>query len=209
MRNIEATTSRELFVPEKNVTEATCMAFAPDGKSLAIGHRDGGITIWDVATKRRVRARTVHARFIKALAFSPDGRTLASSGDDRAIEFWDMPSNECHELPRKDRSTVSILEYSPIDDVLAAADFESPFIRLWDSAGKIERPALEGQTGNLLAMAITHDGCTLAAADFRGRITFWDLRTLRPAAIRLEHPGVRPWPSLPMIAPWLRPGSMA
>jgi WD40 repeat protein len=73
----------------------SCLAFAPDGKTLAAGWReDGAILLWDVASGRLIASLQPHARSTKAMAFSPDSKTLASvaSGSSTSddITFWDV-----------------------------------------------------------------------------------------------------------------------
>ncbi len=43
----------------------------------------------------------------------------------------------------------------------------------------------------MLAVAISPDGRTLAAADYHGAVHFWDMATGRPSRWRLKHAGVR------------------
>src|SRR5262249_7870142 len=56
-------------------------AFAPGGTILATGEAGGTLRLWDVAQKREVASRRIHASDIAFLAFSPDGRRLATSGE--------------------------------------------------------------------------------------------------------------------------------
>src|SRR5262249_38381867 len=50
-----------------------CLAYAPDGKTLAIG--GDAIRLWDVGAGREVRKLTTGVP--RALAYAPDGRSLA------------------------------------------------------------------------------------------------------------------------------------
>ena len=75
----------------------SCLAFAPDGKTLAAGGREDGATLlWDVASGRLIARLQPHASSTKAIVFSPDSKTLASvssggsASDD--ITCWDVSS---------------------------------------------------------------------------------------------------------------------
>ncbi len=86
-------------------SDATVMAFSPDGKTLAGGDADGVVRLWDAATGRQKQAiRTVsksaaedaygHAQYftnVNAVGFSPDGKTLATAyqGEDN-VRLWDV-----------------------------------------------------------------------------------------------------------------------
>ncbi len=70
-------------------------------------------------------------------------------------------------------------------------DQVSPVVRLWDMTSGTERASLQGAAGAVVGVAISPDGCTLAAADFQGTVNFWDLASHRLRRERLRHPGVR------------------
>ncbi len=67
---------------------AWCLAFSPDGKTLASGSSDQSICLWDVETHTCVRRLRGHTGLVSALAFSPDGEWLASGGGDNVIRLW-------------------------------------------------------------------------------------------------------------------------
>src|SRR5215813_9059102 len=56
-----------------------CLAYAPDGKTLATGSKDGTVRLWDAAGKERATLPG-HERMVTALAFAPDGKTFATAG---------------------------------------------------------------------------------------------------------------------------------
>ena len=63
-------------------------AFAPDGKTLAVGTLEGLITLWNLPTRQKIATLAAHSTIVEALAFSPDGRTLASLSYDKTIRLW-------------------------------------------------------------------------------------------------------------------------
>jgi WD40 repeat protein len=168
---------------------AACLAFAPDGATLAIGQQDGLITFWTVTSGRRLRVLGGHDDFVASLAFAPDGATAASSGGDRSVRIWDVPLGRQRVAIRSQTSTYVALTFSPDGRLLVLGDQVSPVVRLWDTATGTERATLRGASGAVVSVAISPDGATLAAADYKGQITFWDLATLTTSQNRLWHPG--------------------
>ena len=67
------------------------VAFAPDGRLLAIGLNSGEILLWDRPRTSRSPVRG-HPKGVTDLNFAPDGRSLASAGVDGTVRIWDMPA---------------------------------------------------------------------------------------------------------------------
>lgn len=66
-------------------------SFSPDGKTLAIGSRDGGIRFWNVATAQEIGTLPGCALGNRAVAFSPDGELLAVGSEDGSVRLWRAP----------------------------------------------------------------------------------------------------------------------
>jgi len=73
-------------------SDASVVAFTPDGRTLATGGHEGKIMLWDTRTGRQLGPPLVgHASGVASSAFSPDGRLLATV-DGEAI-LWDVAAH--------------------------------------------------------------------------------------------------------------------
>jgi len=172
-------------------TRADSLAFAPDGTTCALAEHGGRVSLWDLASGRRLSTLGTHRDYVAALAFAPDGQTLASSGRDRGVRIWDLPAGREHFVIFNPGGAFTALVFSPDGQLLVLANWSSPVVRLWDTAALSERAILSSAAGVVTSVAISPDGCTLAVAGRQGCVTFWNLATLELSPKRLRHAGVR------------------
>ena len=80
---------------------ALCVAFSPDGTTLAVGDSKSKVSIWDVTSGEKKWSVAERSGWVGALAFSPDGTTLASGGGDKCVYLWDVASRQLKAAPRR------------------------------------------------------------------------------------------------------------
>jgi WD40 repeat protein len=188
------------------------VAFSPDSKIIAAGYnipnviaddvtglrvptrksihpRAGGVVLWDVATRKRVREASLSVREggIRSLAFSPDGKTIVAGygignfiGDLEVfaggVVLWDVAAykREVEEpLSMKERGVDSV-SFSPDGKTVGAAYDDG--VAFWDVAARkrvADKPLL-GNGGEVEKVSFSPDGKTIAASCFGG-VGLWDM----------------------------------
>jgi len=159
-----------------------CVAFSPDGKTLAAG--DGTlIRLWDLATGWYVAVLSGHTACPCSVAFHPDGQTLVSTAADTdpAVRIWDLATlKEKHRLEGHTGPVLTGL-WRPDGGLLMTCGGNDGTARLWDMT--VNPPPARVlpilQSGPILrCIAQTPDGRYLATANPDG--TIYVLRLAEP-----------------------------
>ncbi len=98
------------------------LAFDPSGTTIAVGHSDGTIRFWNVATGKETDALRDLGGPVSALAWSADGALLAFHTGN-ALTVWDVRAKKPRSTPTINEEKVTALAFSPDGTALAALAF--------------------------------------------------------------------------------------
>ncbi len=125
-----------------------CIAFGPDGRTLASGGISDPVHLWDVETGKALRqlqrtpALPRRSTDVWRVAFSPDGRTVFTANNDGALVLWEVATGQMRaELRGHDVQQVQGLSLSA-DGRRAASGSDDTTALVWDLTGTRRWPGV-------------------------------------------------------------------
>ncbi|MDB5391637.1 MAG: repeat protein [Planctomycetaceae bacterium] len=135
-----------LAIPEDRAL--TCVAFSPDGRSLAVGTQKGQFAIFDIASKKTAAFWESGKWAVYGVTWTPDGNRIIGACANGAIKVWDAKTQALQ------------------------VNFD-----VWQADG-IEDPGLRGHADrNQWDVAVTADGKTLISGGWNDTTRVWSLAT--------------------------------
>jgi RNA polymerase sigma factor (sigma-70 family) len=160
------------------------VAFAPDGKTLAVGGNDKVVRLYDTATGKVRHELSGQEVEIAAVIYSPDGkRVLATSYRD--TRQWDAATGKPlgkFGVPLARGNCVTV---SP-DDKLLAMGCGDGNVRLFDWTGKEVR-IVDWRVDRARSLSFSRDGKLLSSIADGGTIHINDVATGQPRGVCVGH----------------------
>jgi len=183
--NVE--TGRELrtLTPPRtdNDSDRRTVTFSPDGKTLAWGSQDNGMTrLLNLETGKELRT---FSALSGDFAFSPDGKTIASEGLGKTIKLWDVETGQELRTLAGHADSIWSLAFSSDSKTLASTGSGKVMdttIKLWSVETGRELKTLtlpRTDDDNAPSLTFSTDGKTLASVSLDDPIKLWNIETGR------------------------------
>lgn len=120
-------------------TRFRLVGFSGDGQTVAIGHRDGVVRLWQAATGVATLSLTGQTGLIFSLALRQDGGLLVTGGREGHLCCWRLPAGELQQVIATKAGAINVLAFSP-DGKFLASGHEDLTLRLWtfDAQGQLQ-----------------------------------------------------------------------
>ena len=167
---------REIEVP---AVDLYCVAFSPDGATLATGGFAGDVQLWDVATGNRLAVLKLGNSAVRSLAFAPDGKVLAVNEERKGTRLWDVAQGRETFLANPSAGMAAPV-FSPDRRLMAVNSLDGEVV-VWDRLTGQKHLTAQGTAvafapdSRSLAM-IGADGGTLKAIDTETGSELWQTR---------------------------------
>jgi WD40 repeat protein len=182
----DVATGKHVATLQSPAARAHCVAFAPDGKSLAVGYGSdrGLVEVWDLAPPRQRERRRANRSTTRGIAFNAAGNLLATAGDNLGVGVWFTDKLRL----TLDGPPSSAVAFSPDDRFVAAVATRPATVRLWQiSTGQHHRSLREiSDWGYAIAF---HPAGDRLAVGLERTVAVWDPADYRPPTIWPAHGG--------------------
>lgn len=167
-----------------------CLAWSPDGKTLATGGDDGKVILWSVTLAEPRLVLEGHKDEVNALDFSPDGKRLASVSSECIV--WELTRKKPIIRYRRKALGADCARYTPDGKLLAITSIRVSKkpprlvvgdVSLLDAESGLLRATLPDHDGKIVSIAFAPDGSLIAVgtsdamAGETASVTLWDLES--------------------------------
>jgi len=162
-------------------SSACCMAYSPDGQTLALGTLNGSINLLDRATGKFAGSLQGESTTVSSLAYSPDGETLAAGYANGEIIIYDL-SLKRESVYLKDSALgrgsahdkgIRCLAFNHDGTLLASSG--DIVIRIWDIQKYSIKTRLTAHVENVLTVSFSPDGKQLVSGAKDKHVGLWDV----------------------------------
>jgi WD40 repeat protein len=158
------------------------LAASSNQRTIAVGHENGSISLWNTKTKRQFHSLVGHTGKVTCLKFSDDNQILFSGSEDGTVRLWNLSDGNFIKSLNTHKGSVNGLEICYLRKLLITAGHDG-VVRVWDlKKSTLIRQILNHEapvptialnsTGEITVCG-THDGSIRFCHTLRGGIVKW------------------------------------
>ncbi len=106
------------------------VAFTPDEETLASGNWGKTVSLWDVASEKKLATFKGHTALIQSVAFSPEAKVVASGSADCTVRLWHVWTGGELATMRAHAAPVLSVVFSP-DGTTVASSSRDGTVKFW------------------------------------------------------------------------------
>lgn len=182
-------------IPTGHTRTVRALAWAPGGKSLAVGSFDSTVSIWERSAGgdsdgdddneggpagewEMVSQLEGHENECKSVAYSHSGTLLASCSRDKSVWVWEVQPDaefECLSVMMEHSQDVKAVAFHPREDILASASYDDTVKLYVDDPSDDWYPfaTLKGHSSTVWSISFSPCGRFLASSSDDKTIRIW------------------------------------
>ena len=153
--------------------KSRCVAWSPDGRTLAYSHPDKAICVFDVEEGRCRAVLHGHNADIYGVAFTPDGSNLFSGSADSTLRVWDALNGRCVRVTQGYGAAFSRIDWSPDGRHLVSGETDGP-VTIWNLGDETPRRVLREHNWIVMGVGWSPDGRYLSSCGVDGVLCLWN-----------------------------------
>lgn len=123
-------------------------AFSPNGEMLAVGDRDGTVSLVNADTGTLLRRLPRQGEYISACTFTPDNATLACRANDDTVRLWSVANGTLLYALNTPGKSIDSFQIAPNGAILATAS-HTDSVRLWRIADGTLQQTIDDQNASI------------------------------------------------------------
>ncbi len=170
-------------------SEVYSCAYSPDGKTYAIGLKNGTVSVYDALNWEKMHTLQGHTDPVWSVTYSPSGQQIASGSNDGTVRLWDAHTGQPGPILPGHTGSVMSVRYSPSGQQIASGSADDT-VRLWDAHTGQPGPTLQGHTAFVYSVMYSPSGQQIASGSADNTVRLWDAHTGQPGPVLQGHTDV-------------------